>query len=73
MPTSTFPLDFRSWPIAQRLELVEQVWDSIIEDGAQPELTEKQKAELDRRLAEHAAAPNRGASWDNVKTRLLGE
>jgi putative addiction module component (TIGR02574 family) len=73
MSTSTIPQDFRSWPLAQRLELVEQVWDSIIEDGAQPEITEEQKAELDRWLAEHAAAPNRGASWEEVKARLPGE
>jgi putative addiction module component (TIGR02574 family) len=42
-------------------------------DQAQIELTEAQKAELDRRLAEHTAAPDRGSSWQEVKSRLLGE
>jgi putative addiction module component (TIGR02574 family) len=73
MSTSQFSPDFRSLPIAQRLDLVEQIWDSILEDQAQFELTDAQKAELDRRLAEHAAAPDRGASWQEVKARLLGE
>jgi putative addiction module component (TIGR02574 family) len=35
------------------------------------ELSDEHKAELDRRLAEHDAAPDRGDSWTNVKTRLL--
>ena len=65
------PSDFRGLPIAQRLDLVEQIWDSIIEDEAQFNLTEAQKTELDRRLAEHTAAPGRGDSWENVKARLL--
>jgi putative addiction module component (TIGR02574 family) len=73
MSTSVFPSDFRSWPISQRLELLEQVWDSIVDDQALIELTEAQKTELDRRVAAHAAAPDRGASWEVVKSRLLGE
>jgi putative addiction module component (TIGR02574 family) len=73
MSTSDFPADFRSWPIAERLDLVEQIWDSIIDDQAQVDLTEAQRAELDRRLAKHAADPKRGSSWEEVKARLLGE
>jgi len=71
MPTSHLPQDIRTLPIAQRLELAEQIWDSIIEDETQFELSESQKAELDRRLAHHAAAPDRGSSWQDVKIRLL--
>jgi putative addiction module component (TIGR02574 family) len=73
MSTSAFPSDFRSLPIAERLELVEQIWDSIVEDEARLELSEGQKADLDRRLAEHAAAPDCGSPWPEVKARLLGE
>jgi putative addiction module component (TIGR02574 family) len=72
MSTSELSSDFRSLPIAQRLDLVEQIWDSIIKDEAQFELSGEQKAELDRRLAEHVAAPDRGDTWANVKARLLG-
>ncbi|MGO9108301.1 MAG: addiction module protein [Thermoguttaceae bacterium] len=60
-------------PIAQRLDLVEQIWDSIWEDQEQFELTDAQKAELDRRLAAHAAAPDQGVSWQEVKAKLLSE
>jgi putative addiction module component (TIGR02574 family) len=65
--------EIRVLPIAQRLDLVEQIWDTIYEDQGQFELTEAQKADLDRRLAAHAAAPDRGVLWQEVKANLLSE
>ncbi|MCO6454382.1 MAG: addiction module protein [Pirellulaceae bacterium] len=55
MTRSTLPAQIREMPVADRLALVEQIWDSIVEDEAGFELTDKQKAELDRRLAQRAA------------------
>jgi putative addiction module component (TIGR02574 family) len=69
MSTSAFPLDYHSLPVAQRLELVAEIWDSIVDDQAQIALTDGKKDDLDRRLA----APDRGASWKDVKSRLPGE
>ena len=59
-------------PIPERMHLVEQIWDSIVEDEKQFELSDAQKAELDRRLAAHQVSPDRGSPWDDVKRRLLG-
>jgi putative addiction module component (TIGR02574 family) len=36
-----------------------------------PGPTSAQKAELDRRLAEHAANPNDVVSWDEIKDSAL--
>jgi putative addiction module component (TIGR02574 family) len=58
--------------VAERLDLVERIWDSIIEDEEQFEWTVAQKAEIDRRLAAHDASPDRGASWEATKARILG-
>jgi putative addiction module component (TIGR02574 family) len=69
--STDFSSGFRHLPIAQRLDLVEQIWESIIQDEAQFELSESQRTELDRRLAGRAANPDRGDSWENVKARLL--
>jgi putative addiction module component (TIGR02574 family) len=60
-------------PLSERLDLVEQIWDSILEDERQFQLTDAQKAELDRRLALHESSPGRGDSWETVRARLLGE
>ena len=56
--------------VEERLALVEDLWDSIAEDGAAVPLTDAQRAELDRRLAEHEANPNDVVSWEEVKTTI---
>jgi len=64
------PEAVRSMSIAERILLVERIWDDIAEDAAALELTEAQRSELDRRLAAIEADPNRGSSWEDVKARL---
>jgi putative addiction module component (TIGR02574 family) len=58
--------------VAERILLVEEIWDSIPEEPQQPPLTEAQKQDLERRLVAYKANPKAGASWDDVKTRLQG-
>lgn len=72
MTLSSIPPEIRQMPVPDRIQLVEQIWNSIVEDESAFELTDAQKAELERRLAAHRAAPDRGESWENVKARLLG-
>ena len=57
-------------PVAERVRLVEAIWDSI---AAVPEalpLTQWQKDELDRRLAEFEADPDSGATLEEVFARI---
>jgi len=57
-------------PVADRVRLVEAVWDSI---SAVPEalpLTDWQRQELDRRLAELESDPDAGASLEEVFARI---
>lgn len=44
-----------------------ELWDRLVDRGYEPELTEEQKAELDRRLAEDDSAPDDVLSWEEVK------
>jgi len=75
MIMTQFPLppEIRFLPIPERVHLVEQIWDSIIEDEGKFQLSDAQKAELDRRLDADDASPGRGEPWEVVKRRLLGE
>jgi putative addiction module component (TIGR02574 family) len=73
MPQSPLPSEIRNLPVPERVALVEQIWDSIVEDESQFQLTDAQKAELDRRLAQRASSATRGAEWAEVKKRILGE
>jgi putative addiction module component (TIGR02574 family) len=61
-----------SWPVEDRLRLVEAVWDGIADQGYEPELTEEMKAELDRRIEELDRNPDVGVPWEEVKARVLG-
>jgi putative addiction module component (TIGR02574 family) len=73
MSQFSLPSDIRHLPVPVRLQLVEQIWDSIAEDEKDFRLTAAQTDELDRRIAAQQADPNRGSSWSDVKKRLLGE
>jgi len=62
--------ELRKLPLPERLELVEDLWDTIAADAGKLLLTEAQVAELDRRLAAHDADPNEGVSWPELRDRL---
>lgn len=57
----------RQLSVNDQLELVEALWDEIAKRNAAPLPTAAQKAELDRRVADHDAHPNDVDSWDEVK------
>jgi putative addiction module component (TIGR02574 family) len=56
--------------IEDRLELVEQIWDSIAADSPAVPLTDPQRTELDRRIADHEANPDDVVSWEKVKSSV---
>ena len=59
--------------IDEQIELVEAIWDGIVSRGAAPSLTEAQKTELDRRLADYLTNPNDVVSWNDVKAAALAK
>ena len=56
-----------SLSVDDRIRLAEAIWEGIDAEEALPELTEAQKQELDRRLAEHEANPNDVIPWERVE------
>jgi len=63
--------DVLELPVADRLRLVEAIWDSIAECPEQLELSEAQRAELDRRLEAWRENPEAGSPWQEFKTKIL--
>ena len=57
-------------PTAERIRLVEAIWDSIATIPEALPLTQWQKDELDRRLAEFEADPDSGATLEEVFARI---
>ena len=65
-------LDITSLTPEERLDLLEELWDSL---GATPEvipLTEAQRTELDRRLDDLEREGPVGIPWDEVLGRIRG-
>jgi len=56
--------------VAERIMLVEAIWDSIPEEDSGEELPEVTKKLLDQRLALHRSSPEVGSSWEDVKARI---
>jgi putative addiction module component (TIGR02574 family) len=63
--------EIRDLSVSERIQLVEDIWDTVAAESPDLELTEVQKAELERRLALHNEDPRRGSPWSEVKARIL--
>jgi len=57
--------------VADRIALVQEIWDSIAADVEQAPLTEAQRQEVDRRLAAHRANPQAAVPWEQVEAEAL--
>jgi putative addiction module component (TIGR02574 family) len=55
---------------AERLQLAEELWDSV-KPEEMPPLTPDQMQEIERRYEELVRDPEMGATWDEVKARIL--
>jgi len=57
--------------VSERIQLVEDIWDSLVEVPRPVVLTDAQREELDRRLEDYHLHPNDGISWDSLKSLIL--
>lgn len=73
MPSSPLP-QLLKLPAGDRAELAMALWESLteVERAGELELTDEQRAELDRRWAEHVENPQSAVSWSEVRGKLLG-
>ena len=64
--------EIMSLSVPERIQLVEDIWDTIATSERLLPLSESLRAELDRRLAGHEANPESGVAWETLKSRLAG-
>ena len=67
---STELSDILQMSVAERIQLVEDIWDSIAAVPESLPLTETDREELDRRLAAYAQNPGEGIPWDVLKEKV---
>ncbi len=59
--------------VAEKIQIVEDIWDSIGSAPDQLPLSEAEKLELDKRLESYEQNPNEGIEWETLKKNLLLE
>lgn len=62
--------DILELSVAERIQLAEDIWDSIAAFPESVTVTDAQKEELDRRLQAYAKNPKEGMSWEELKEKV---
>jgi putative addiction module component (TIGR02574 family) len=68
--------DLMKLDVAARLELIEALWESIVDDddaAAQLPLTNAERAMLDERLHDHRAGRSTERPWQEVRADILNK
>jgi putative addiction module component (TIGR02574 family) len=63
----------RKLPLTERIQLVEDLWDSIASEADSLPIPESHRDELERRRALHRAHLNAALPWEEVRRQLLAE
>jgi putative addiction module component (TIGR02574 family) len=62
--------EIQSLSVSDRLQLIEEIWDSLVETPEAVPVTDAQRKELARRRRAHARNPSAAKSWGEVRARL---
>ena len=65
------PDELLALPIADRLKLIESLWDSIDADTAALPLPDWHREQIERRLEALDAGTSAGAPWSEVRERIV--
>ena len=57
--------------VAERLQLIEEIWNSISHDESEIALTSAQQEEIERRLASYTDIKNQSKSWQEIKQKFV--
>jgi putative addiction module component (TIGR02574 family) len=62
--------EIHSLSVSDRLQLLEEIWDSLVETPEEVPVTGAQRKELARRRRAHARNPSAAKPWAEVRARL---
>jgi len=63
--------EIKKLSVAERILLVEEIWDSIARENQAFELPDSQKKELESRSRSFSSNPALGRSWEEIKAEFL--
>ena len=67
---SRVPAQILELPAKERVELAQQIWESVVEHPETVPLTPAQREELERRWKAFELNPDEGEPWEDVKRSL---
>jgi len=65
--------DLLELTVAERIQLVGDIWDTVAEVPEAVEVTEAVRAVVRERLAAYRRDPKAGSPWAEVRGRILGD
>ncbi|MFO0848185.1 MAG: addiction module protein [Gemmataceae bacterium] len=71
MPPTLEQLGLDTLSAADRLAVAEAIWESVAREAEQAPISDAQRQELERRLADSLARPDAVVPWEEVKARAL--
>ena len=63
--------EIRNLSTTEKIILVQDLWDDIIQNTSNIQLTDAQKASLDEEYKKYLKDPQKGRSWQKVKDEVL--
>ena len=66
-------IDIDRLTVGERLELIEQVWDSLRRGAGVLPLSDAERAVIEARRAEHRVDPGAAVPWETVRAELLSD
>lgn len=67
---NAFEVHLSKLGLAEKLQLVQQLWDDIASNAEELPVLEWQKQELARRKTAYLKQPHTGSSWEQAKARI---
>jgi len=62
---------FRKLPSTEKVRLVQQLWDEIVDEAAHTPLSSAQQRLLDERIDDHEANPDDVEPWEQARGEIL--
>jgi putative addiction module component (TIGR02574 family) len=63
--------EIKSLSVDERLDIVEAIWDSIVADADDLEVSSAERELIEGRLAAYLARPDEAVPWEQVKAEAL--
>ena len=71
MPATMKDLGIDRLSVDERIQLVQEIWDSIADQVARAPLSDALRQELERRVADHEANPGDVIPWEQIEAEAL--